>query len=146
MDPHNGGDLLCSQEGVYPVPRRGRREGGPGHGRCPVQLREGDSQDPLRVRAGRDAEEEKAGARALLPEDLPPVVGTPCPGEGGRQVRAGPAGGCVHRWWEGGAPGRLPGCKTQAPKRLLPVEYFKNSESCLGQYFPMTSEFSNLSF
>ena len=83
MDPRNAGDLLCSQEGVYPVLRRGRREGGAGYGRCPVQVGGGDPQDPLRVPAGRDDEEEQGGARALLPEDLPPVVGTPGPGEGG---------------------------------------------------------------
>ena len=28
-------------------------------------------------------QEEQGAARALLPEDLPPVVGTPGPGEGG---------------------------------------------------------------
>ena len=38
MDPRNGGDLLCSQEGVYSVPRRGRREGGAGYGCCPIEL------------------------------------------------------------------------------------------------------------
>ena len=30
MDPRSGGDLLCAQEGVYSVPRLGRREGGGG--------------------------------------------------------------------------------------------------------------------
>ena len=35
MDPRNGGDLLCAQEGVYSVPRRGRREGGRGTGVAP---------------------------------------------------------------------------------------------------------------
>ena len=83
MDPCNGGDLLCSQEGVYPVPRRGRREGGAGYRRCPVQVGGGDPQDPLRVPAGRDEEQEQGGARALLPGDLPSVVGTPGSGEGG---------------------------------------------------------------
>ena len=83
MDLRNGGDLLCSQEGVYPVQRRGRREGGAGYGRCPVQVGGGDPQNPLRVPAGRDDEEQQGNARALLPEDLPPVVGTPGPGDGG---------------------------------------------------------------
>ena len=56
----------------------------------------GDPLDTLRVPAGRDDEEDQGGVRALLPEDLPPVVGTPGPGEGGGQVRAGPAAGaCV---------------------------------------------------
>ena len=97
MDPRNGGDLLCSQEGVYPVPRRGRREGGAGYGRCPVQFGGGDPQAPLRVPACRDNKEEQGGARALLPEDLPLVVGTSGPGEGGGQVWAGPAMRCVRR-------------------------------------------------
>ena len=83
MDPRNGGDLLCSQEGVYPVQRRGRREGGAGYGRCHVQVGEGDPQHPLPVLPGRDYEEEQGDARALLPEDLPPLLGTPGPGEGG---------------------------------------------------------------
>ena len=109
MDPCNGGDLLCSQEGVYPVPRRGRREAGAGYGRCSVQVGGGDPQDPLRVAAGRDDEEEQGGARALLPESLPPVVGTPGPGEGGGEVWVGPAAGCVRRRREGGAPGGLSG-------------------------------------
>ena len=85
MDPRNGGDLLCSQEGVYSVPRRGRREGGAGYGCCPIEVGGDDPQDPLRVPVGRDDEEEQWGARALLPEDLPPVVGTPGPGEGGHR-------------------------------------------------------------
>ena len=104
MDPRNGGDLLCSQEGVYPVPRRGRREGGAGYGCCPVEFGRADPQDPLWVPAGRDDEEEHGGARAFLPEDLPPG-----PVEGGVQVRVGPAAGRVRRWREGGAPGGLPG-------------------------------------
>ena len=58
----------------------GPTEGGAGYGRCPVQVGGGDPQDPLRVPAGRDDGEEHGGARALLPEDLPPVVGTPGPG------------------------------------------------------------------
>ena len=96
MDPRNGGDLLCSQEGVYSVPRRGRREGGAGYGCCPIEVGGGDPQDPLRVPAGRDDEEEQGGARALLPEDLPPVVGTPGLGEGGdRPGLAQPRGACV---------------------------------------------------
>ena len=51
MDPRNGGDLLCSQEGVYPVPRRGRWEGGAGYGCCPIEVGGGDPQDPFRVPA-----------------------------------------------------------------------------------------------
>ena len=73
VDPRNGGHLLCSQEGVYRVPRRGRWEGGAGYGRCPVQVGGGDPQDPLPVSLGRDDEEEQEGAQALLPEDLPPI-------------------------------------------------------------------------
>ena len=72
----NGGDLLCSQEGVYPVPRHGRREGG---GRVRPLPRTGDPRDPLEVPAGRNDEEEQGAAWALLPEDLPPVLGTPGP-------------------------------------------------------------------
>ena len=109
MDPGNGGDLLCSQEGVYPVPRRRRLEGGAGYGCCPIEVGGGDPQDPLRVPAGRDEEEEQAGARALLPENLPPVVGTPGSGEGGGQVWVGRAAGRVRRGRDGGAPGGLPG-------------------------------------
>ena len=95
VDPRNGGDLLCSQEGVHLVPRLGRQEGGAGHGRCPVQVGGGDPQDMLRVPAGCDDEEEQGGALALLPEDLPPVVGMPGPGEGGGQVQAVRAAGRV---------------------------------------------------
>ena len=65
--------------------------------------------DPLRGPAGRDDEEEQGGAQVVLPEDLPPVVRTPAPGEGGGQVRPGPAAGCVRRWWEGGSPSGLSG-------------------------------------
>ena len=83
MDPRNGSDLLCSQKGVYPVPCRGRREGRAGYGHCAVQVGGCDPQDQLRVPQGRDDEEEQGSPRALLPEDLPPVVGTPRPGEGG---------------------------------------------------------------
>ena len=79
MDPRNGGDLLCLQEGVYPVPRRGRREGGAGYGRCPVQVGGCDPQDALRVPRGCDDEEEQGGARALLSEDLPPVGASSTP-------------------------------------------------------------------
>ena len=111
MDPRNGGDLLCSHEGVYPVARRGRREGGAGYGRCPVQVGRGDPQDPLRVPEGRDDEEEQRGAWALLPENLPPLVGSPAPGQGGgtgsgwpsRGVRASPGGGRGTRWASWGA-------------------------------------------
>ena len=112
MDPRNGGDLLCSQEGLYPVPRCGRREGGAGYGRCPVQVGGVDPEDPLRVPPGRDDEEEQGGAPALLPEDLPPVVGTPGRGEGGgtgpgwpsRGARASLAGGRGTRWAPWGTP------------------------------------------
>ena len=70
--------------------------GGAGYGRCPVEVGEGDPQDPLWVPAGHDEEEEQGGARALLPEDLPSVVGTPGPGEGGdRRGLAQPRGACV---------------------------------------------------
>ena len=79
MDPRNGGDLPRSQEVVYPVPRRGRREGGAGYRRCPIQAGGGEPQDPLQVPPGRDDKEEQGGARALLPEDLHRVVGTPGP-------------------------------------------------------------------
>ena len=109
MDSRNGGDLLCSQEGVYSVPRRGRREGGAGYGCCAKEVGGGDPQDPPRVPAGRDDEEHQGDARALLPEDLPPVVGIPGSGEGGRQVWVSPAAGRVRRRREGGAPSGLPG-------------------------------------
>ena len=109
MDPRNGGDLLCSQEGVYPVPRRGRREGGAGYGCCSIEVGGGDPQDLFRVPAGRDDKEEQGGARALLAEDLPPEVGTPGSGEVGGQVWVGPAAGRVRRQREGGAPGGHPG-------------------------------------
>ena len=79
-----------------------------GYGHCPVQVGGGDPQDPLRVPACRDDEEEQGGARALLPEDLPSVVGTPGPGEGGGTGAGWPSRG-VRRWREGGAPGGLPG-------------------------------------
>ena len=97
MDPRNGGDLLCLQEGVHPVPRLGCRVGGAGHGRCPVEVGGRDPQDSLWVPTGRDDEEEQGGARALLPEDLPSASGTPRPGEGGggRCRLAQPRGACV---------------------------------------------------
>ena len=94
---------------MYSVPRRGRREGGAGYGCCPIEVGGGDPEDPPRVPAGRDDEEEQGGARALLPEDLPPVVGTPGSGKGGGQVRVSPAAGRVCRRREGGAPSGLPG-------------------------------------
>ena len=80
VDPRNGGDSLCSKEGVHLVPRLGRQEGGAGHGRCPIEVGGGDPEDPLQVPAGRDHEEQQGVARALLPEDLPSVVDTPGPG------------------------------------------------------------------
>ena len=92
MDPGNGGDLRCSQEGVYPSQRRGRQEGGAGYGCCPIEVGGGDPQDPFRVPAGRDDEEEQGGARALLPEDLPPVV---LERGGDRSGLAQPRGACV---------------------------------------------------
>ena len=84
----------------------GAWRGGARHGRCPVQVGVGDPQGPLRVPAGRDDEEEQGVARALLPEDLPPLVGTPGPGEVGgtgsgwpsRRVLASPVGGRGTRW------------------------------------------------
>ena len=98
--PVNGGNLLCSQEGGYPVPRRGRREGGAGYSCCPIEVCRGYPQDPFRDAAGREDEEEQGGARALLPEDLPPVVGTPGSGEGGGQV--GSRGNASHTMAYGG--------------------------------------------
>ena len=97
---------------MYPVPRRGRREGGAGYGCCPVEVGGGDPQDLLRVPGGRDDEDEQGGARAFLPEDLPPVVGTLGPGEGGgtgpgwpsRGARASPAGGRGNKWAPWGMP------------------------------------------
>ena len=80
------------------IPSRAAGAGRGGRGyRCgPVEVGGGDPQDPPRAPAGRDDEEEEGGARALLPEDLPPVVGTPGPGEGGGQVWVSPArGACV---------------------------------------------------
>ena len=109
LDPCNVSDLLCSQEGVHPVPRLWRRGGGVEHGRCFVEVGGGDHQDPLRVPAGRDDEEEKGGARALLPEDLRSVVGTPGPGEGGGQGQAGPAAGRACGRQKGGTAGGLSG-------------------------------------
>ena len=106
---YSGIQVYSHPSGVHLVPRLARREGGAGHGRCPVEVGGGDPQDPLRVPAGRDNEEEQGGARALLPEDLPPVLGTPGPGEGGGQVRASPAAGRVRGRCEGRAPGELPG-------------------------------------
>ena len=46
VDPRNSGDPLCSREGVYTVPRCGRREGGAGYGCYPVEVGGGDPQDP----------------------------------------------------------------------------------------------------
>ena len=96
MDPRHGDDLLCSQAGAHPVPRLGRRDGGVGHGHCPVEVGGGDTQDPLRVPAGHDDEEEQGGSRALLPEDLLwwwalLVLGR----GGGRRGRTQPRGTCV---------------------------------------------------
>ena len=61
----------------------GAGTGGAGRGCRPVEVGGGDPQDPLRVPSGRDDGEDQGDARALLSEDLPPVVGTPGPGEGG---------------------------------------------------------------
>ena len=109
VDPRNGGDLLGPQEEMYPVPRLGRREGGAGHGRCPVEVGGGGPEDPLRASTGHDDQEEQGGARAVSPEDLPPVVGAPGPGEEGRQVQVSPAARRVGGRREGGAPGRFSG-------------------------------------
>ena len=87
----------------------GPERGGAGYGCCPIGVGGGDPQYPFRVTAGCDDEEEQGGARALLPEDLPPVVGTPGSGEGGGQVWVGPVAGRARRRREGGAPGGLPG-------------------------------------
>ena len=46
VDPRNGGNLPGPQEGVHPVPRLGRREGGAGNRRCPVEVGGGDPQEP----------------------------------------------------------------------------------------------------
>ena len=50
MNPPDGGDL--------PVSRLCRRDGGEGHGRCPVAVAGGGPKDRLWVPAGRDEEEE----------------------------------------------------------------------------------------
>ena len=55
----------------------GAGKGGGGYGCCPIEVGGGDPQDPFWVPAGCDDEEDQGGARTLLPEDLPPVVGTP---------------------------------------------------------------------
>ena len=101
VDPRNGGDLLGPKEGVHPVPRLGRRNGEAGHGRCPVGAGGGDSQDLLRVSAGRDGKDEQGSARALLTEDLPSVVGPPGPEEGGGTSAVGPSSR-AHGWQAGG--------------------------------------------
>ena len=82
---------------MYSVPRRGRREGGAGYGCCPIEVGGGDPEDPPRVPAGRDDEEEQGGARALLPEELPPSGGHPWLWRGGgdRSGLAQPRGACV---------------------------------------------------
>ena len=90
----------------------GADKGGAGYGCCPIEVGGDDPQDPPRVPAGRDDEEEQGGARALLPEDLPPVVGTPgspLPGErlAHDGVRGGRPGVVVHRVGQPGAGGRL---------------------------------------
>ena len=72
----------------------------------PNEVGGGDPQDPPRFPAGRDDEEEQGGARALLPEDLPPVVCTPGSEEGGGQVWVSPAaaGGRGTKWAPWGTP------------------------------------------
>ena len=92
------------------IPSRARVPGGRGGVRA-LPRRGGweDPQDPLRVPSGHDSEQEQGGAMALLSEDLPSVVGTPGPGEGGGQARVGPAEGCVCGRLEGGTPGGLSG-------------------------------------
>ena len=97
---------LGLQEGVYSLSHLGRRQLGAGHRLCPVEVGPGGPQDPLRVPAGREGEEEQGGARALLPESLPPVVGAPGPGEGGGTGAGGPR--CEARaWLEGWRDTRL---------------------------------------
>ena len=80
----------------------------------------GDPQDPLRVSAGRDDEEEQLGARALLPEDLPSVVGTPGPGEGEGQA------------WVGPAPGRVLLLAPEAPDAVHPFQQTKEVTTVTG--------------
>ena len=109
MDPRNGGDLLCSQEGVHSVPRLGRQEVETGPGRCPVEVGGGEPQGQFRVPAGRDDEEELGAARALLPGDFPSVVRIPGPGERGGQARVCPAAGRVRGRWECRTSSGLPG-------------------------------------
>ena len=101
-DPRNGGDLLCSQEGVHPVLRLGRREGLAGHGRCPVEVGTGYPQDPVLVPAGRDNKEEQGGARALLPEDLPSVWAPLVLDRGGGGAGAGRPSRGAREWPVGG--------------------------------------------
>ena len=94
----------CPPSRAAGAERRGR-----GTGAAPYRQVGVTPKNLPRVPASRDDEEEQGGARALLPEDLLPVVGTPGPGEGGGQVLLGPAAGCVHCRREGGAPGGLTG-------------------------------------
>ena len=61
----------------------GTGRGGARHRRSPVEVGGGGPQAPLRGSAAGDDEEEQAGARALLPGDLTPLVGASGPGEGG---------------------------------------------------------------
>ena len=67
------------------IPSRAAGAGMGGRGTCaaPCMWGGGYPQDPLRVSAGRDEEEEQGDAQARLPEDLPSVVGATCPGEEG---------------------------------------------------------------
>ena len=80
MDPCKGGDLLCSQEGVYPVPRPGRREGGAGTGTAPYSC----------VGAIHHNRQHVPGHRAGGPRNLHPaqqVQGTRHPPAWGRVLR-----------------------------------------------------------
>ena len=96
MVPRNGGALLCLQEGMHPVLRRGRREGGVGHRRCPVELGGGDPQSPLRVPAGRD-DEEKQGVAGCSCQKTCPLWWAPLVLDrgGDRCGLAQPRGACV---------------------------------------------------
>ena len=96
VDPRNGGDLLCAQEGVYSVPRRGRREGGAGYGCGPIEVGGGDPQDPPRAPAGR-GDEEWRGVPGHSCQRTCPLWWAPLVLErgGDRSGLAQPRGACV---------------------------------------------------
>ena len=92
------------------TPSRAAGAGRGGGYRCgPIEVGGGDPQDPPRVPAGRDDEEEQGvpghSCQRTCPLWWAPLV----PGEGGGQVWVSPAAGRVRRRWEGGAPSGLPG-------------------------------------